>query len=120
VSFAGGAARRVVGALPLPREGTMMDAIKAGAAPSVINQQVREFDNFVEAEHEQMGVLTGVMRRVEDIADRLLGAMPSTDGAGATQPMRAGTFGALLDAHEHRDAIVRRIGDALGRIERVL
>ncbi|WP_294138352.1 hypothetical protein [Sphingomonas sp.] len=98
-----------------------MDGMKAGAVPTAINQQAREFDNFVEAQHEQLASLTSAMRRVEDLAERVLGSIPAEAGNNkGPASHRAGHFGALLDAHEARDEIGGRIVQALSRIERVL
>lgn len=89
----------------------------AAAAP---NQPVREFDNFQEMQTEQKQVMLSLMRRVEDLADRVLGPVPTEAGSGpATQP-RSGHFGNLLDESEDRDAIIRRTSAALSRIEHVL
>lgn len=107
-------------------EGRTMDDMKTGGLASAMrapdrDQTMREFDNLIEMQHGQMGDMTGVMRRVEDLADRLLGAVPKQEaGTSAAQPQRTGWFGGLLDAHETRDQIIRRTTDALGRIEKVL
>lgn len=102
----------------------MMKTMEPGTAAAAMNEAVRptrEFDKFVESEQDQLVAFNSLMRRVEDLADRVLGSIPATDSSKEhVQPYRAGHFGGLLDAQEARAMIGHRISDALLRLEQVL
>jgi hypothetical protein len=81
----------------------------------------REFDHFLEADATQHVGMVSLMRRIEDLADRVGGPIPCAgEVAGRPSEQRVGVLGHLADQHEARGAVGERIEAALTRIEKLL
>jgi len=81
----------------------------------------REMDNLLNHQEEQIAYLVSVMRRVEDLADRISGAEPSkpaTDGSKVSKG--PGYIGALGSQITDRTIAISRIDEAMVRIERFI
>lgn len=116
--IAGGAARRAVGLIPLPRgEETMM---KLADHASAVNASQRAVESLFDDDQNQIGRLTNLMNRVEDLADRVCGAVPIGTSPVSGESPHVGHIGVLRDFNGRRESIAIRIGEALNRIEQVL
>ena len=80
----------------------------------------RESEVLLRFQQEQVERFGSIMRRVEDLAERVVGPVPCGEGASGTKPVRSGFVGVLADLNDMRDQIAERTAAALDRIERVL
>lgn len=93
----------------------------AAGAQAPMNMTSRALDTIFEQDSDQTGRMTGLMRRIEDLADRVAGSQTESDTSnGPRPPQSPGYVGVLADLHATRDQIGERIAVALDRIERVL
>lgn len=102
---------------------SLNEAAQRGAGGIASAQKAEpEIHRFLAAEQDQQSRLSRIMRGVEDLADRVCGAVPTMEEQNRTLPAtdHAGLLGALGQLHNDRDAIIDRIGIALDRIERML
>ena len=94
---------------------------RSAEAPRSLNAATRQGENFLDQDQDQLQRITNLMRRVEDLADRLSGPIPTTSvGADQHREQPAGFIGALTDLHMSRDLVSERMAVALNRIEQVL
>lgn len=95
---------------------SMPGMIKTGSA------KVSLLDEYMDKQVTQSGFLVETMRRVEEAADRLSGSVPSSDPAEITQESApvGGRMADLYTFHRDRQEMIRRIADAMDRIERII
>lgn len=63
---------------------------------------------------------TGLSHRVINLAERLLGAVPSATGGAVTQPQAAGLIAAMTETCQGSTGAIAGAMEALDRIERAL
>jgi hypothetical protein len=81
----------------------------------------RQIDKYFMASEEQVLFLVRQMRRVEELADRLSGSVPTGESATRGEnPHEPGIFGGLISQNNDRETALHRLSDALDRIEQVL
>jgi hypothetical protein len=98
---------------------------KASASPSIAaapqRTEPRQIEHLLDYQEKQVSFMCSTMRRVEELADRIGGAVPTAgETNGKDQGFPDGTLGALHRQNADRDGIISRISEAMDRIERMI
>ena len=80
----------------------------------------RQIDKYFDASEQQVLFLVRNMRRVEELADRIAGAVPTEATNNDKPPHVEGIYGGLLSQNNDRETALIRISRALDRIEQVI
>jgi hypothetical protein len=103
--------------MPHSDRGSLLGESKSLAQST--DRPAKTIDKVMDAHEKQLHLIVETMRRIEDLSDRICGAV--SVGAGDKTPDRGeGIVAALMRIHDDRDEALRRIVGALDRIDSVL